>query len=92
MKITMTIRLNGTGENPWHKMNLTQNPFPQVGKMEYMAGQMALNSLDGDPLTGTDDIKKRLKGKVSDELIALCCRHFMPGQRISFQIYFEENS
>jgi hypothetical protein len=89
-KYTLTVRLNGTDTNPWHKLYLTQNPFPQIAKHEFMAGEMAINSLDGDPLTGPEDIRRRLRGKVSDEFIELCVQQFKPGEHVIFEVYFDE--
>lgn len=31
---TLKISLNGTDSNPWHKLGLTQNPFPQLARYE----------------------------------------------------------
>lgn len=86
----LTIHLNGTAENPWHVYGLHRNPFPQIARAEYMAGQIALAELDADPLTSTEDIRARLAGKVSDELVLLCMAQFRFGERVSFQISFEE--
>ena len=69
---------------------MTSNPFPQLARAQWTEGEMALNSLDGDPLKSKEDIVTRLTGKVSDELITLCCRLFKPGQRVHFEIEFEE--
>ena len=30
----LLVELNGTSENPYHKMGLTQNPFPQTAKYD----------------------------------------------------------
>lgn len=90
MKHKLIVCLNGTNKNTWHILGLRCNPFPQLGKHEYMAGERALNELDGDPLEGPDDIRARLKGKVSERLIELCVERFVPGQRVKFEITFEE--
>jgi hypothetical protein len=86
----LTIRLNGTNENKWHRLNLRCNPFPQIGKMEWDRGQRALAELDGDPLTGVEDIRARLKGKVCEELIELCVQQFRPGVLVEFDVTFNE--
>lgn len=85
----MRITLNGTDKNPWHKMNLKQNPFPQIARAEYNDAERQINSLDGDPLKGPEDIRKRLKG-FSEELIELCIKHYQPGKRVRFSITFPE--
>jgi hypothetical protein len=90
MSYKLIVRLNGTNENPWHIYNLRCNPFPQIAKYEFMAGQIALNELDGDPLTGPDDIRARLGNKVTDELIELCVQQFKPGERVEFEITFDD--
>jgi hypothetical protein len=87
MKHTIKVRLNGTNENPWHKFSLTCNP---IGKAEWDAGQRALASLDGDPLLGEEDIRARLKGRVSNELIELCVSQFKPGKRVEFEFWFDD--
>jgi hypothetical protein len=90
MKIKRKITINGTDVNPFHKLGLTQNPFPQIGKAEWDAGELALNSLAGDPVKSAADIQARLKGKVSQELIDLCIAQFKPGVEVHFEIVFEE--
>jgi hypothetical protein len=87
---TITVTLNGTNENPWYRLGVRCNPFPQIAKCEWDAGQRALNELDGDPLAGPQDIRTRLDGKVSRELIELCVAQFIPGQRVEFNFTFEE--
>jgi hypothetical protein len=88
-KIALIVKLNGTNENPWHRMNLTQNPFPQIPRAELMAAMTQLASLDGDPLTGPDDIRSRLTGW-SDEFIELCVAKFKPGELVEFSITFPD--
>lgn len=89
MRRTLAIVLNGTGENPYHRMGLTQNPFPQMGRMETDAACLALQSLGGDPIPDTDYIRAKLKGHFSEEVIALCCREFRPGEMVSFGVYWD---
>jgi hypothetical protein len=89
-KHTLTVRLNGTDTNPWHVLHLRCNPFPQIARHEFMAGEMALNELNGDPLRGPEDIRERLSGKVSEELIQLCIQQFVPSKLVQFDIEFEE--
>lgn len=85
--VRITVRINGTDENPWGRYGLKVNPFPQTGIGELQAGEMALASLDGEPITSAADIRKRLKG-FSDELVDLCIQQWMPGQRVEFDITF----
>jgi hypothetical protein len=89
-KRTITVRLNGTDINPWHKFHLRCNPFPQIAKAEWDTGQRALAELDGDPLKGPEDIRARLKGKVSPELIELCVSQFKPGENVEFDVTFDD--
>lgn len=84
------IEINGTGINPYEKFGLTQNPFPKLGKAEWYAGEMAINSLAGPPVKSEDDIRNRLAGKVTQELIDLCVAQFKPGEVVSFKIEWKE--
>jgi len=61
-RIELSVTVNGTHTNPWHRFGLRQNPFPQTGKAEYAAGERQLASLDGDPVRTADDIRDRLAG------------------------------
>ena len=88
-KVRLTVTLNGTDTNPWHRMGLRQNPFPQLGRAEYDAGERQINSLDGDPLTGEADIRRRLQG-FDPEFIDLCVKCFKPGERVRFIVEFPE--
>jgi hypothetical protein len=87
--VTMKIRINGTNENPWHRMGMKQNPFPQLGKAEYDRAEMMINSLDGDPIKGPEDIRERLKG-FDPEFIEGCIKRYRPGERVEFTITFPE--
>jgi hypothetical protein len=87
MKIRVT--LNGTDANPWHRLNLTQNPFPQIGRAEFDAADRMLASLDGDPITGPADIRDRLKG-CDPKFIEGVIARFVPGQRTRFIVEFPE--
>lgn len=79
----LTVRINGTGENPWHRMGLTQNPFPQLGKAEWTRAEMMVNSLNGDPVRSAGDIRARLPG-FSQEFIDGCIARWRPGERVEF--------
>lgn len=81
----LKVRLNGTDTNPWLKMCLTQNPFPQIAKYELIGAMDQLNSLDGEPLKDAQDIRKRLSGW-SEEFIELCIKQFKPGEQVCFTV------
>lgn len=87
MKIT--VRINGTDENPWAKMNLRQNPFPQIPKAEYETANRQLNSLDGEPVRGEADIRARLQGW-TEEFIQACLANYVPGERTQFTVSFPD--
>lgn len=83
----MTVRLNGTDENPWLRMGLTQNPIPQLGKYEYDRWCLHLQKLGADPIPDTDYIRNHLRG-YTDELVDLCCRQFKKGEMVEFDVYW----
>lgn len=83
-KIELTITINGTDANPWHRYNLRQNPFPQLGRAEYDAAERQLASLDGDPIRDADDIRSRLTGFAPEFVDGIIAR-WEPGKRIRFQ-------
>jgi hypothetical protein len=85
----LTVRLNGTSENPWHIYGLKQNPFPQLGKAEWQLAMHQLNSLNGDPIKDLSDLEKRLPNW-DPEFIELCKKHFKPGELSIFEIAFPE--
>jgi hypothetical protein len=83
------VSINGTTENPWHRFGLARNPFPQIARYEWMVGQDALASLD-EPVSSADEIRGRLQGRVSVELVELCVAQYRPGEHVTFDITFEE--
>jgi len=87
--ITITVRLNGTSENPWWPMGFMQNPFPQIAKAEYDQGERQIASLDGEPIKDANDIRERLKG-FTEEFIEYCIARFKPGERVAFTISFPD--
>ena len=87
--LTMVVRINGTDTNPWHRFGLTQNPFPQLGKAEYDAGERMLASLDGDPIKDADDIRTRLRG-FDPAFIEGVVQRWRPGERTAFTMTFPE--
>ena len=88
-QLKVTVRLNGTDHNPWHKYGLKQNPFPQIARAEYDRGCQQINSLNGDPIKDADDIRQRLQG-FSKEFIELCVAKFRPGETVVFNVFFPE--
>lgn len=76
-----TVHLNGTNENPWHGLGLTQNPFPQIPKWEYTKQILHLQALGGNPIPNTDYIRNHLKGWKQEFVDELCDR-FQPGKMI----------
>ena len=87
----LRVRLNGTGTNPFEKMGLTQNPFPQLARAECMAGETALNRLAAEPIPHNryeEHIRAVLRGVVSEELAQLCVDRFEPGIIAQFTVEF----
>jgi hypothetical protein len=83
----MTVTINGTNKNHWHRLGTTCNPFPQLGKAEWTFFEHQIATLDGDPIKSAEDIRKRLTG-FSPEFIEGCIRRWKPGYRIRFKITF----
>ena len=86
-RIELNVTINGTGINPWHRFGLRQNPFPQIGKAEYAAGERKLASLDGDPVLTADDIRERLAG-FDPAFVEGVIQRWQPGRRVRFKIVF----
>jgi hypothetical protein len=86
-RIELNVTINGTDMNPWHRFGLRQNPFPQIGKTEYAAGERQLASLDGDPVRAADDIRERLAG-FDPEFVEGVIQRWRPGRRVRFKIVF----
>jgi hypothetical protein len=86
-RIELNVTINGTDINPWHRFGLRQNPFPQIGKAEYAAGEGKLASLDGDPVRTADDIRERLAG-FDPEFVEGVIKRWQPGRRVRFKIVF----
>lgn len=85
MKVMVTI--NGTAENPWHRLGLKANPFPQIAKVEAAGANAVLRSLDSDPIHNEAELRKRLQG-CSSEFVNGCIERYTPGKRVSFAIEF----
>ena len=86
----LRVVLNGTNENPFHRMGLKQNPFPQIARYEVAAQCLHLQVLAGDPIPNTDFIRQHLKGW-SQEFVDLLCQEFCPGVYVSFTVEFPDN-
>ena len=86
-RIELNVTINGTDMNPWRRFGLRQNPFPQIGKAEYAAGERKLASLDGDPVRTADDIRERLAG-FDPEFVEGVIQRWQPGRRVRFKIVF----
>lgn len=95
-KIKITVALNGTNENPYHKSGLTQNPLPQIAEYRYTGSCLVLQSLGGDPIPhnspdeAKDYIRKTLKG-FTTEFVEYVCSQFKPGEYVRFEVEFPES-
>ena len=83
----ITVRLNGTDKNPFHRFGLTQNPLPQTGRDEWVQAELIVNKLGGDPIPDTDYIRKVLEG-FDPEFVELCCKKFKKGETVVFDVHF----
>jgi len=89
-KIRLTIRINGTDENPFHKFGLKMNPFPQIPGAEFMPAMYQLNKLAAQPIKNREQIREILQGW-SEEFVELCCRKFEPGKMVEFVVEFSHH-
>jgi len=87
--MTITVCLNGTNRNPFHRWGLRQNPFPQMARAEYDAADRRLNSLGGEPIPDVEYIRKTLSG-FSPEFVELCCSKFVKGEYVRFRVTFPD--
>jgi len=85
--VTIRVTINGTTENPWHRYALRCNPFPQTGRHEWYGAEMAIASLDGEPVTSEQDIRDRLP-LFAAPFVDLCIAQYRPGERVSFLVSF----
>ena len=83
----LLVIINGTDYNPWHKMGLTQNPFPQVPQAELSHHMQGLAELDSDPIKNEAQIREILTGW-SQEFVDLCCQRFKVGERVRFVVTY----
>lgn len=85
----LTVALNGTNENPFHVLGVTQNPFPQIASYEHTGHVLHLQALGGNPIPDTEYIRNHLEGW-SKEFVDLCCRKFVKGEMVKFDVEFPE--
>ena len=83
------VALNGTDTNPFHKLGLSQNPFPQIPKHGYVGVCLHLQQLGGDPIPNKQYIRDHLKGW-SEEFIDLCCSKFKKGEYVEFDVELKD--
>ena len=84
----LLVELNGTDENPYHGLGLTQNPFPQIAEYRYTADVLHLQKLGGDPIPDMAYIRKHLEGW-KPEFVDLCCEKFKKGELVKFTVEFD---
>ena len=88
MKYKLNVVLNGTDTNPWHKLGLPQNPFPQIAEYAFTVGCLQIQKLGGNPIPNEEYIRETLKG-FSKEFIDLCCANYEKGKMVIFNVEFE---
>lgn len=86
-KVTLRVALNGTNENPYHKLGLTQNPFPQIATFEANGACFHLAKLGADPIPNAHAIREHLRGW-GTEFVDLCCERFKKGVYVVFYVEF----
>jgi|SRR5215510_15540392 len=87
--IQLRVTINGTDVNPYEKLGLKQNPFSQLGKMEYDFICRKLNLLEATPMKSADELRAWLqKERCTKEFIDLCVQHYRKGQTTRFYITF----
>jgi hypothetical protein len=84
---TLVVELNGTDENPYHRLGLTQNPFPQIAEYGLAGLCLKLQSLGGDPVPDETHIRGVLAGWGKD-FVDLCCVQFKRGEYVRFTVSF----
>lgn len=89
MKRTITVTLNGGPVNVWHQYGTRCNPFPQMARAEDSHANRLLQELDSEPLQSVQDIRRILHA-CSTEFVELCCQQFKPGERVQFQVWWNE--
>lgn len=87
--VRVTVRLNGTDENPYHRWGLTQNPFPQIARTEYAALDRLLNNLAAEPIRDEAHLRERMRG-ADQAFVDECCRRFRKGAIAEFVLEFPD--
>lgn len=82
----LEVTLNGTDENPYHKLGLRCNPFTQLAQYGTDAGELKLNELAADPIPDVDYIRRKLMGYFKKEFIEYCCNKFKKGEMVTFVV------
>jgi hypothetical protein len=85
----LKVVINGTDVNPYEKMGLRQNPFPQIPKAELDSAMVQLNRLAAEPIKDAGQIRAILQGW-TPEFIELCIRQFKPGVMVTFSVTIPE--
>jgi hypothetical protein len=88
--VRITVTINGGPINIWNQHQLQANPFPQIPRAEYGTANRMLRELDSDPITDVSEIRNILDG-CDKEFIDLCCRLFIYGERIRFDVEWPED-
>lgn len=82
------VYLNGTDKNPFEKMGLLQNPFPQLAEAESNEAIFRLQKLGGPPIPKNEAekyIRETLTG-FSQEFVDLCVKNFEVGKYVEFTV------
>src|SRR5206468_330458 len=84
--LRLRVELNGTDRNPYHKLGLTQNPFPQIAEHRYSGACLRLQSLGGEPC---DPAKiRRVLAGWEPAFVEELCRRWRPGEIVKFEVTF----
>jgi hypothetical protein len=89
MKVKLTVALNGTKVNPFEKLGVRCNPFPQIADYEHSTHCLRVQELGGDPIPNQAYIREKLKG-FSPAFIDLCCQTYTKGKYVKFTVEWNE--
>ena len=84
---SMKVTINGTNKNPFIRLGLTCNPFPQLGEYSLDAGEHPVNLLASTQIVSTSQIQSILKG-FTPEFVNLCCHKFAPDEVVEFTVHW----
>ena len=82
-----TVRLNGTGINPYERLGLKRNPFPQIPRAGAAIAQLndALATLGATPMPTEERLLEVLKELgASEEFVTACRENYRAGERTQF--------